>query len=665
MSEKETSDLIGQRKQRIAKIEALRNLGINPFPSKANRTHKTVDVTNDFETLENKTVTVSGRLLSWREHGHIIFAELQDELGQIQLYIRDDELVDTSSEKQTLGFAHLLEHIDIGDIVEATGYVTKTKKGEISVTPREFRILTKAIRPLPNKHTGLKDKELIFRKRYLDTTLNPEKRDYFKKYAQTLFAIRQFLNERGFLEIQTPILQPIYGGGLAKPFTTHVNALDVYFYMAISHELYLKRLITAGFENVYNIVGYFRNEGIDRTHNPQFNMLETMSAYQNYEYNMDLMEEMFKFLGKNVFGRDVFKIGGHDVDISKSWERIQMIDAVKKFAGYDFNTVTDLAGAHKILDEIKFNGEKARTIGEAMVQVFEEKVEEQLIEPTIIYGHPVEISPLAKTMADDPRFVERFEMFVGGIETGDNWSELNDPIELYERFKDQTDRGRGGQDEFQPMDVDFIEAMEQGMPPTTGVGPGIERLVMTFTETEYIDDVLFFPMMKPAPITETQKQIYGEEYLIGPADIEAGSATEQDFENRLIIVVNKEIEPWKVTNTIAHISGYVGAQVGKKKFFTREQFEANDGKLNANSQYPIITMAAKSSQQLYNLLLKVEDLGLIHLAYTNEMTETSDDNELQKMYGEKKREELTYLGIGFFGSNEVLRKLTNKFSLWK
>lgn len=695
--EKETSDLIGQRKIRIEKTNQLRELGINPYPSKSNRTHKTDEIISKFDELDGAEVTVVGRLMSWRGHGQLVFTDIQDQYGRIQLYIKSDEISQTSKENQTIGFENL-NLLDIGDIVEANGTVTKTQRGEISILVKNIKILTKALRPLPSQVDGIKDRETILRKRYLDTIINPEKRKVFEYGAKIVFAIREFLNGKGFLEIQTPIIQPIYGGGTAKPFTTHVNALGMDYYLAIAHELYLKRLITAGFENVYNIAGYFRNEGIDRTHNPQFNMLETMTAFQNYEFNMDLIEEMYKYIGEKVFGKTTFKVEGQEVDFGQKWERIQMIDAVKKYAGYDFNDVKDLEHAHRILDEIGFEDEKASSIGEVMVQVFEEKVEEQLIQPTFVYGHPVEISPLAKTMDSDPRFVERFEIFIGGIEGGDNWTELNDPVELYARFKDQVDRGRAGQEEFHPMDVDFLETMEHGMPPTTGLGPGIERLIMMFTEEKYIDDVMFFPMMKRAKVTEQQKEIYGEEYVEEEKEttklqsaetqsepkganidydqlakdevdrvanvMSSEKPFEQDKSQKAVIVLLKDLQGWQLNNTISHIAGKIGAEVNKARWTTRDTFKTADGEIPANSMYPIVTLKANSSEQLYNLLTRVEEEGLIHLAFTQDMIDHTDDNDLQNQYSTQNKKDLQYLGIGFFGPNDKLKELTKKFSLW-
>lgn len=672
------SDLVGQRQNRIAKVEQIRELGIDPYPSKSDRTHYSNDIVENFN--DGAEVVVAGRLMSWRNHSKIYFADLQDAQGRIQLYMKTDEMTAFDAANSNLGPENL-ELLDVGDMVEVIGSQTKTDRGVISVLVTEIKIICKAIRPLPEKWAGVKDKETRFRKRYLDTIMNPENLDVFKTSAKIVYAIREFMDARGFHEIKTPLIQPVYGGTNAKPFETHVNALGVDYYMAVAHELYLKKLIVAGFENVYNLYGYFRNEGIDRTHNPEFRMLETMSAFKNYEYNMELTEELYKYIGTKVFGSTVITLAGKEVDLAKPWERLMMIDAVKRYADIDFTEVDSLEDAHKILDDIGFEGDKPETVGQSMVVVFEEKVEEHLIEPVFIIGHPVEVSPLAKSMPDNPKFVERFEVFIGGIEQGDNWTELNDPQELYERFADQVRRGRGGDDEFHPMDIEFIEAMEYGMPPTTGLGPGIERLVMTFTGTEYIDEVLFFPMMRPSVVDANQKKIYDEELLIDPslssantslsssegsgeakAISSASSSGVQDKTKKMVIVLNKQIEGWMVTNTVGHISAYLGRNIDN--FASRDQFELNDDtNIAANSQYPIITLSAKAGQMI-TFLNKVRESDLVHLAYTQDMIDFNDDSELEEALAGQSSADLNIAGIGVFGDNDLIDSLTKKYSLW-
>ena len=649
------SSLIEIRNERLAKVKALRDLGINPYPTTSAKGIKNAEVVEKYPELEGQTVTVAGRLMGWREHGGLIFGHIQDQSGRVQLYIEPNELKKTNQEDQCIGEEHL-SYIDVGDLLEAEGIVTKTKTGEVSVRPVCIRMLAKSIRPLPDKHEGLKDPELLVRKRYLDMIMNPEKRYRFEKAAEILFAIREFLDSKGYLEIKTPILQPTYGGGLAKPFLTNVNALGEDFYLAIAHELYLKRLITAGFENVYNIVGYFRNEGIDRSHNPEFNMLETMSAYNNYEYNMDLIEEMYTYIGNKVFGKTTFMVEGHEIDFAKPWPRLQMLDAVKMHAGVDFNGVEDLAAAHKVLDDIGYGGDKPNSIGECMVIVFEEKVEEKLIEPTFITGHPVEISPLAKRRDDDPRFVERFEIFIGGIEGGDNWTELNDPVELYERFKEQDDRKSEGDDEAHPLDWEFIEMMEYGMPPTTGLGPGIERLTMMFTEAKHIDDVVFFPMLRRAKVDATQRELYG----IGETD----ARIEQDFSKKMIIAIRKDLPQWQAMNAVGHVSAYLGNKM-QAKFDTGEVFLTKD-KIGhpRNSQFPVVLVGAEE-KDLKKLIGKARESGLLYHGFLRQMLEATNDTEITNWLKEIDDADLEYLAIGVFGPNEEVAKLTKKLSVWK
>lgn len=490
---------------RLEKIASLRELGLNPFPAKSHRTHQTVAIRDNYEGHEGQVCTIAGRLMSWRKMGGMAFGHVQDMTGQLQIALRRGEMAATDAAAGTLGYENL-NLLDVGDIVECTGKVGKTKTGEISILADSVRILTKSLRPFPDVHFGIKDREILLRKRYLDTTLNPANRVHFEQISEMLFEIRRFLNSRGFLEFNTPIIQSQYGGGTAKPFIAHVNALSTDMYLAISHELYLKRLITAGFDKVFVIGRHFRNEGIDRSHHPEFVMLETMTAYENYEYNMGLIEDLFRHVATSVFRRTVFTVKGHEVDFANAWPRVKMVDAVKEATGFDFSTMATLAEANEALVSLGVK-EAQPTIGNALVRAFEEKVEKTLIQPTFIYGHPIEISPLAKPMQDDPRYVERFEIFIAGMECGDNWSEQNDPVQLLETWKKAfrpEDRDEG---EFHPLDYDFIETLEHAMPPTTGIGPGLERMAMIFTGKEDIYDVIFFPLMKPH-LGEVNKVIY-------------------------------------------------------------------------------------------------------------------------------------------------------------
>jgi lysyl-tRNA synthetase class 2 len=458
----------------------------------------------DYAHHEGKIVTVAGRLMSIRKHGGLTFGRVQDQSGSLQLYISRQNLAPFEPPR-SLGYENL-KLIDVGDFVEATGIVAKTEAGEISVRVSSLRPLTKSLRPLPDKWAGIKDRETILRRRYLDTTMVPENRRTFESISRMLYAIRTFLNDRGFVEFLTPVIQPQYGGGSAKPFLTFVNALSSKMYLSISHELYLKRLIAAGFEKVYTIGRYFRNEGIDRSHQPEFSMLETMTAYANYEDNMDLIEALFQHVAVQAFGRTRFKIRGNEIDFSGAWKRVSMLDAIKDVTGVDFLGIATLEKANEAVKSIGIGDQL--TIGDAILTIFETAVQPTLISPTLVFGHPAAVSPLAKPMESNPAFAERFELFIAGMECSENWSEQNDPVQLLQRWKE----AREGDDEAHPLDYDFIETLEYGMPPTTGLGPGIERMAMLFTEQDNIDDVVFFPMMRPA-ISRDNQVIFGAKDL--------------------------------------------------------------------------------------------------------------------------------------------------------
>jgi len=511
-----TRSLYELRQQRIAKLLELKRLGIDPYPANASRGVGVSSVHADFQGLEGRRVTVAGRIMSWRQHGGLAFANLQDQSGTVQILLSRTNLPATVASSGELGFRDANRLLDLGDIVEATGDVTRTRTGEVSVEARSLRLLAKALRPLPDKWHGLADEELLIRHRYLDMIMNPEKRERFVQISEMLFAMRDFLRGKDFLEFHTPILQPLYGGGRARPFRTRVNALSTDFYLAIAHELYLKRLIIAGFERVYTIGRYFRNEGIDRLHNPEFSMLETMTSFEGYEFNMDLTEELYRFIASTVFDKKVFRVAGREINVAGDWRRAHMADLVLAGCGVDFRGVETLASANEILS--KNDLAPAESIGHALASLFEARVAPTLIQPTIVYGHPVEISPLAKASPEDPRFVERFEVYIGGFEQGDNWSELNDPIELHKRFqREWDDRAATSDEEAHPVDLDFLEALEYGMPPTTGLGPGIERLAMLFTEADNIDDVMFFPLVRPK-VSDFNRRVYRSESSGSEAD---------------------------------------------------------------------------------------------------------------------------------------------------
>ena len=473
------------------KLNKLKEEGKNPFEiTKFNRTHTSKQIMDNYEELEGKDVTVAGRLMAKRIMGKASFCHIQDGDGKIQSYVSINELGEDS-------YKHFKED-DIGDIIGITGFVFKTKTGEISIHAKEVTLLSKSLRPLPEKFHGLKDTDLRYRQRYVDLIMNPEVKDTFLKRIEILKEIKNILNEKGYLEVETPILNTIAGGAAARPFITHHNTLDMDMYLRIANELYLKRLIVGGFDKVYEMGRMFRNEGMDIKHNPEFTNIELYSAYEDYNDMMDITEEIISKVALKVLGTTKITYQGTEIDLTPSWKRISMIDSIKEVTGVDFNTIETDEEAKKAAEELHVELDELKlTRGEIINQVFEAKVEETLIQPTFIYDYPVEVSPLTKRKPSDPRLTERFEVFIGAREYGNAYSELNDPIDQYERFKKQVEARDAGDEEANMMDEDFINALEYGMPPTGGLGIGVDRLVMLLTDSASIRDVLLFPTMKP------------------------------------------------------------------------------------------------------------------------------------------------------------------------
>jgi lysyl-tRNA synthetase, class II len=473
------------------KLEILREQGINPYPSVIRREHSI----HQARSMEGRKAEIAGRILSLRGHGKIYFMDVADGSGKIQIVVKVDAVAPE--------ILKLLGNLDIADFVSVQGMVGKTQAGELSVFAEDLQIITKTLRPLPDSWYGFKDVEDRFRKRYLDTILNPEVKARLTARSKTIDSIRDFLTDRNFLEVETPTLQPIYGGGFARPFKTHHNELDGDFYLRISDEMYLKRLIVGGFDKVFEITKVFRNEGVDHDHNPEFTMFEAQIAYENYSYGMDLIEEIIESAALRVVGKSTVPYQGIELDFTRPWKRYSVTDAIKKYLAVDPLTWKSVDEAKEIIQRISgIKGEKfselskMSSIGECIAFAFEEGVEEKLIQPTIIYDYPVEISPLAKKCAD-PRFTQRFEMFAFGSELGNNYTELNDPIDLRQRFVDEKNREAAGFDEAHQTDHDYLEAIEHGFPPTCGIAIGIDRLVMLLTDAKSIKEVIPFPTLRP------------------------------------------------------------------------------------------------------------------------------------------------------------------------
>ncbi|MBR1883991.1 MAG: lysine--tRNA ligase [Clostridia bacterium] len=477
---------------RIEKLKTMQEANNDPFSiTKCDVTDYSKDVVDSFKEDEEKVVKIAGRIMSKRIMGKASFCHIQDSEGKLQLYVTRDNL----GEEKYSEF----KKYDIGDIVWAEGTVFRTHMGEISVRPTKMIMISKSLRPLPEKWHGLKDVDLRYRQRYVDLIINPEVKKTFETRSRIISEIRRILDEKGYLEVETPILNTISGGATARPFITHHNVLDIQMYLRIATELNLKRLIVGGYDKVYEMGRIFRNEGMDIRHNPEFTSIELYAAYQDYNDMMDITEEIFSKCANKVLGTTKITYGDMDIDLTPGWKKVTMIDSIKEVTGIDFNKINTDEEATALAKEkgIEIPDKTKETRGDVISLFFEEYVEKTLIQPTFVYDYPVEISPLAKRKKEDPRLTERFEVFIGGREYGNAFSELNDPIDQLERFKAQVEARNAGDEEAGMMDEDFIQALEYGMPPTGGLGIGIDRLIMLLTNSASIRDVLLFPTMRP------------------------------------------------------------------------------------------------------------------------------------------------------------------------
>ena len=484
---------------RLEKLNQIKNLGVNPFPFSFSRTHFAEDINNNFDSHEGKAVSIAGRLMAIRGHGKAAFAHLMDSSGKIQFYIRQNQVGKENYE--------IFNLLDIGDLLGITGEVFKTRTEEITILVKKLELLAKTLKPLPivkekiedgeqKKYDEFVDKELRYRQRYVDLIVNQDVRDLFIKRSRTIQSLRSFLNSKGYLEVETPILQPIYGGAAARPFLTHHNALDMDIYLRIADELYLKRLIVGGFDGVYEFGKDFRNEGIDRYHNPEFTALELYVAYQDYFFMMELVETIISFTVNDVNGSYKVTYQGNPIDFTPPWPRYKMFDLLKQYTNFDlFGKDKDELRA--IAKKLNIEIEDSAGPGKIIDDIFSEKVEPNLIQPTFVIDYPIELSPLAKKHRTDKGVVERFEGFIAGKEFCNAFSELNDPIDQRQRFEQQMEYKKLGDEEAHVMDEDFIRALEYGMPPTAGLGVGIDRLIMVITDSPSLRDVIFFPHMRP------------------------------------------------------------------------------------------------------------------------------------------------------------------------
>ena len=523
----EQADVSEQSRIRLEKLNRLVEEGRNPYEIvRYDRTHLSGEILSNYDALENQTVSIAGRMMSRRVMGKASFAHLLDRDGEIQIYVRRDDVGEDAYRD--------FKNYDLGDVIGVRGFVFKTKSGEISVHAHEIVLLTKALHPLPEKFHGLTNTDTRYRQRYLDLIVNPEVRDTFVKRSAILATIRSYLNAQGFMEVETPMLVANAGGAAARPFETHFNALDEDLKLRISLELYLKRLIVGGLEKVYEIGRVFRNEGLDTRHNPEFTLMELYQAYTDYHGMMDLTENLYRHVAQTVLGKTTIVYNGVEMDLGKPFERITMVDAVKKYSGVDFNEIHTLEQAREAAKAHNIEFKPIHKKGDILNLFFEEFVEEHLIQPTFVMDHPVEISPLTKKKPDNPDYVERFEFFMNGWEMANAYSELNDPIDQRARFKAQEELLAHGDEEANRTDEDFLYALEIGMPPTGGIGFGIDRMCMLLTDSAAIRDVLLFP---------TMKSLDADKKAAKEVSVPAEAAQEAPVVEEKIDFSNVEIEP--------------------------------------------------------------------------------------------------------------------------
>lgn len=624
------------QKERLKKLENIKTLGVDPYPASTKREHTAIQALDMF----GQPVAVAGRVRSLRPHGKITFADLEDESGKIQILFSSEYLTDERYD--------FLNNLDIGDFIAAQGEIIKTQAGQLTVSVKDYQLLTKSIKPLPSSWYGLKDIEERLRRRYLDLLLNPEVRDLFRLKSKFWTNIRNYMLKSNFLEVEMPVLENIPGGADARPFITHHNALNIDLYLRISLELPLKRLLVGGYEKVFEIGRIFRNEGIDDEHLQDYTQLEFYWAYADYNQLMDFIQDMYQTIIKDTFDALKLKWQGQEIDWSGNWPRIEYTDLLNEKWGVNIDkmSVSDL---YELAKKLKVQVEPKLGKGRLLDYLYKKTIRPHLMQPMFVLNHPVEVEPLAKRLPSDPSKVQRMQILAMGSELGKGFSELNDPLDQRQRFEEQMKLREAGDEEAQMMDEDYVEAMEYGMPPNAGFG--ISERLFSMLVDKPIRECVFFPTMKPESKMERKKQ--------------KGKIQGQDFSKKIVAVLNKdEEEKWKVMNALGHITAFLGNKMDTA-FDTGDYFVTKDGiKHPRNSQYPVITLSA-TNKQLVNLIKKVRESGLLYIGYVHEMVETGDDMKLEKMIADKEDQNMAYLGIGIFGGAEKVNALTKGLSLYK
>jgi len=654
------------RDERLRKLAELKELGVNPYPAKSNRSIDMLTLVDRFEEIEGQEVVVVGRVMSIRKFGKLAFIVIRDMSGQVQLFLKEGEsatVADRSNSELIMPAEIAL--LDTGDFVECSGIVVKTKTGEISVECKKLRILTKSLRPMPSAQEGFTDKEQRLRRRYVDMNVNLDVRDRFVRRSKFWQATREFLLKEGFLEINIPVLEHTTGGADANPFVTHMDALDQDFYLRISHELPLKRLIGAGFEKVFDIGPRFRNENYSDEHLPEHVAFESYGAYQDYEDGMELYERQMKEVAMATWGTLKFdNVNGFALDLDQKWPVINYADIMKEKFDVDvFNP--NLDQLKTILKEkgVKLDGDI--NVNRAMDSVWK-LIRKESAGPFWLVHEPVAISPLAKQDPSDLRVTQRFHPVIAGTEMGNGYSELNDPVDQLNRFLEQQEMRDSGDDEAQMLDIDFVEMLEYGMPPACGWSYS-ERFFWMLEGVSAREGVPF-PQLR-SEVDEVTKGIYSEiDFAHSSVKVEIDSVVEhgeQDFSRRIVAVVRKDLEPWRVANAVAHMQAIIGSRVPNKVLTSDDVFVGSDGlAIPRNSQYPIIIMRA-DEKELHKLHAKVKEQNLVHHVFIKEMQDTTNDKEIVETLKNQAMADTEFFGVSFYADNEVADKLTKGLQLWK
>lgn len=635
------------RDARIKKLKLLQKKGMNPYPAESKRELTLQKAVDNFDKLEKparrggkkEIKWIAGRIMSIRGQGAIVFITLNDGTGHFQGLLKKDILGGDQ-------FDFFNKVIDIGDFIEIQGVFFTTQRGEKTLEAKDWRMLSKSLRPLPEKWHGLQDVEERFRKRYLDTLMNEEVRERFLLRSKAVSLVRKFYNDNGYIEVETPRLQTVAGGATAKPFITHHNTLDTDFFLTVAQELYLKMLLVGGFTKVYEIGRKFRNEGIDTTHNPEFTMLESNEVYADAKNQRELIEKLFKYLITEIFNSDKVTIDSVELDFSRPFLVITFYDLIKKYTEIKDPAQASEKELSKYAEKIGLKVEANESKENILDSIYKKLCRSKLVQPSFIIDYPVAFNPFAKRKEDDPSMIDRFQLVISGIELVNAFSELNNPIEQKERYLEEDKKGKKGEEEISPTDLAYLEAMEYGMPPNGGIGIGIDRLVMFLSGAKNIKEVILFPLMKPKE--QSQNKDSKKTMMV-------------------VAVLNKEakLKPWQELNTIAHLNAAFGARVGKGDLFTRDTIVSKDNHhIKLNIKNAIMIKSSPSGKVLRGILKKAKDLELEIDEFTREMLETTSDRKVIEITASKNFEEIEYLGVLIYGPKNVVEDLTSDLKLY-